>query len=239
MENHMDHAGRPLSSTGTHVFSSASLRRRRKKNLERRGRSFVTGKGALFSGLALLLILGVSLTVISRLIPGLPGNEKWSFQTGSGSIHAVSPTIANDIIYSGSNRYLYALDASGRQQWAFDMEGIIASSPAVANGIVYVGANDAFGHLYALDARSGRQKWQFQQVDGYIESSPVVVGGIVYIGSSSASSDGNFYALDALSGSKKWSFQTGGTIESVPVVANNVVYVSSSDAKLYAIQILS
>src|SRR5260370_19591594 len=83
-------------------------------------------KRILLSGLA-LLIIGVSLGIILPRV--FSSNEKWSFQTGSGSLNACSPTIANGSIYVGSNRYLYALDASGHQQWSFDMAGIISDSP--------------------------------------------------------------------------------------------------------------
>ena len=197
-------------------------------------------KRILLSGLA-LLIIGVSLGIILPRV--FSSNEKWSFQTGGGSLNACSPTVANGLIYVGSNRYLYALDASGRQQWSFDMAGIISDSPTVANGMVYVGANDAFGHLFALDERSGRQKWSFQVRDS-IASSPVVVSGLVYVGSRGASNNGNLYALNAVSGSQKWSFHTGSRIEgggisSSLAVANGIIYVRSDDGNLYALDALS
>ncbi len=107
-----------------------------------------------------------------------------------------------------------------------------STDEGVAIPRVYVGANDAFGHLFALDARSGRQQWHFRSQG--IGSSPVVVGGLVYIGSS----DG-LYALNAVSGIQQWSFHTGGRITSSLAVAKGIIYVRSDDGTLYALDALS
>jgi len=39
----------------------------------------------------------------------------------------------------------------------------VYSSPTVADGVVYIGSVD--NNLYALDARTGREKWRFYMVD--------------------------------------------------------------------------
>jgi outer membrane protein assembly factor BamB len=64
----------------------------------------------------------------------------------------------------------------------------IESSPAVANGVVYIGSNN--GYIYALNAASGIQLWNYS-TSNPVWSSPAVVNGVVYIGST----DGNVYAL--------------------------------------------
>ena len=46
------------------------------------------------------------------------------------------------------------------------------------------------GHLYALDALSGKQLWSFN-VPADVFSSPVVLNGVVYF----TSTDGSLYAL--------------------------------------------
>ena len=64
------------------------------------------------------------------------------------------------------DRYLYALDAqTGKIIWRFqtgDDTAIynqvgIASSAAVVNGVVFFGCRD--GRFYAVDAKTGTQKW--------------------------------------------------------------------------------
>jgi outer membrane protein assembly factor BamB len=54
--------------------------------------------------------------------------------------------------------------------------------------MVYFGSGD--GRLYALDARTGQEKWRFK-TDGGVNSSPAVAGGVVYFGST----DGYLYAV--------------------------------------------
>ena len=59
----------------------------------------------------------------------------------------------------------------------------------MANGIVYFGSIDSY--LYALDIKTGKEKWKFKTGD-WISSSPAVANGIVYFGSS----DGYLYAVE-------------------------------------------
>ncbi len=57
-----------------------------------------------------------------------------------------------------------------------------------SGGIVYFGSYDR--HLYAVDIKTGQEKWRFKTGAG-IPSSPAISGGIVYFGSS----DGHLYAV--------------------------------------------
>jgi outer membrane protein assembly factor BamB len=63
------------------------------------------------------------------------------------------------------------------------------SSPTVVGGVVYVGTHIGY-FVYAIDARTGGEKWRFA-TEGWVDSSPYVAGGIVYVGSN----DGYVYAL--------------------------------------------
>ena len=116
--------------------------------------------------------------------------------------------------------------------WTFktDVRSVgFGSSPAVAGGVVYVGSLDNW--LYALDARTGQEKWRFK-TDDDVFSSPAVAGGMVYVGSW----DNWLYALDAETGQEKWRFKTGGPVASSPAIAGGVVYFSSLDGYLYAVR---
>ena len=81
----------------------------------------------------------------------------------------------------------------------------VESSPAVVNGVVYVGSGD--GNVYALNAASGVQLWNYT-TGGEVDSSPAVVNGVVYVGSG----DGNVYALNATNGAKLWNYTTGSYV---------------------------
>jgi outer membrane protein assembly factor BamB len=79
---------------------------------------------------------------------------------------------------------------TGRQQWAYETEGQIASSPAVWEQSVYVGSTD--GKVYSLSTKRGDLQWRFD-TGGPVIASPIVVNEVVYIGSS----DKILYALPA------------------------------------------
>ena len=119
------------------------------------------------------------------------GVERWkcSIEDGAGS-----PAVAAGTVYvGGADRYLYAVDsASGGQRWKIKTSDWVYS-PAVSDGVVYVEEDDSSGdggHLFALGADSGVQRWKFG-ADGLGDSSPAVAGGQVYV----TSGEGYLYAV--------------------------------------------
>lgn len=123
-------------------------------------------------------------------------NELWRYKTGGAVVS--SPAVLNGVVYIGSDKNLYAIDAvTVKEQWRFPTGNIISSSPAVSNGVVYVGSRD--NYLYAFDAVTGKEKWRFA-TEGWVDTSPAVSNGVVYVGSD----DKNLYAIDAVSGKKNW-----------------------------------
>jgi len=115
---------------------------------------------------------------------------------------------------------------------------LILSSPAVGEGMVYFG--NQRGRVYALDSKTGEERWKFE-TGAPVRSSPAVVNGTVYFGCH----DKNIYALDAWSGEKKWAYPTGGLVRSSPAVWEKEEYhevysrwllVGSQDGFLYALE---
>ncbi len=115
---------------------------------------------------------------------------------------------------------------------------LILSTPAVAEGMVYFGNQK--GIFYALDSKTGEERWTFK-TGAPMRSSPAVVNGTVYFGCH----DKNIYALDAWTGEKKWAYQTGGLVRSSPAVWEKEDYhevysrwllVGSQDGFLYALE---
>ena len=72
-------------------------------------------------------------------------------------------------------------------KWKFKTEDV-DSSPAIADGVVYFGSLD--GNLYAVDIKTGQEKWKFK-TKYWVLSSPAIADGVVYFGSF----DGNLYAV--------------------------------------------
>ncbi len=119
----------------------------------------------------------------------------------------------------------------GQQLWRFKTGDWVHSSPAISGGAVYVGSDD--GHLYALDAGTGQEKWKFKTDDRRVRSRPAISDGVVYFGSD----DRHLHALDAGTGQEKWKFPTGtfGRIDSSAAISEGVMYVGSYDGHLYAL----
>ncbi len=128
--------------------------------------------------------------------------------------------------------YLDTPTTQGR--YSCNSEGLVTlelgihSSPTVVNGVVYFGSQDR--NIYAVDADTGTQLWEFR-TNSFVEASPAVVDGIVYCGSN----DGYFYALDAETGTELWNFCTGKANQSSPAVANGMVFFGSDNSKMYAL----
>ena len=115
------------------------------------------------------------------------GRQLWRVRT-RGPVPC-TPAVADNTVYVGSyDGKFYALDAAtGNVKWKFATEGerrfeakglhgmqpkmqtiadpfdIYLSSPVVAEGSVYFGSGD--GHLYALEAASGKLQWKFKTGD--------------------------------------------------------------------------
>jgi outer membrane protein assembly factor BamB len=133
----------------------------------------------------------------------------------------------------GRGGLVVAYDADdGRVLWQ-RTTGLNESSPLVLGGLVYVGDWD--GHVWALDARSGRTRWRFR-TGGQIKGSLAASGGRVYVGPY----DGHVYALDAKTGRLAWRASAQerlggrGTFYSTPAAAYGRVYIGNTDGKVYA-----
>ena len=81
----------------------------------------------------------------------------------------------------------------------------MCSSPAATEDVVIFGGRGR--RLYALDAKTGKERWTFMAKRG-IDSSPVIVGDRVYFGSD----DGYLYAANLATGDKIWEYEAGGLL---------------------------
>lgn len=169
-------------------------------------------------------------------------NVRWEFEIGEsidppdsrGMNHSFAlapPAIAHETVYiHSSDDYLYAVDANnGKLRWKFNTIGHasdISSAPAIAEGVVFFGTGyysdidsgyNPKGYFYALDAATGKLKWDYP-TEHCADSSPVVDNGIVYFGS-----DG-IYALDTQNGKLKWKYNTSGIIGSPLLISGDNLY---------------
>jgi outer membrane protein assembly factor BamB len=103
------------------------------------------------------------------------------------------------------------------------------SSPAVVDGVVYTGCRDA--NLYALDAKTGAEKWKVYHDGSWVISSPAVADGKIYYGTSDSAL---YNVVDAATGKSQVKEQGNSFMFSSPAVAGDVVVIGVSNGSLEA-----
>ena len=140
----------------------------------------------------------------------------WTFQTGQSDQVKATPILVNGIIYVTTPDNMWAVDArSGRQVWKYTYPKntgfhIGHRGAAMYKDTVYLTSPDA--HLVALDARSGKMKWNIEVADykkGYWSSNaPLVVRDHVIVGVSGDFDNlpGMLKSFDPVTGALQWTF---------------------------------
>ncbi|MEJ7653130.1 MAG: PQQ-binding-like beta-propeller repeat protein [Chloroflexia bacterium] len=118
--------------------------------------------------------------------------------------------------------------ATGAERWRFSPKRIATpangfwgghlTSPVVSGGKVYIGAGQ---EIYALDAKTGALRWQFNGPD-LVSSSVAVSEGRVFF-----SGEKNLHAIDASSGTPLWKAPVENEIYFAPIAADGVVYTTT------------
>jgi len=80
-------------------------------------------------------------------------------------------------------------------EWKFQTSGMVYSSPVISDGVVYIGSMDSI--FYALDVKSGREKWRFHS-ENTIQSSAATYKNLVFF-----ESGNSLFALTT-GGKLKW-----------------------------------
>lgn len=172
------------------------------------------------------------------------GQPQWKFETGK-PIKARPAAIGSSVFVHSDSGFAYKLDArTGKEQWRANID---AGSPAripvnepktrwdrygssfVSDGKhVYVGSRD--NHLYALDIRTGKQKWRTVTRD-MITATPALSGNSVIF----ASFDGVVRAVKASDGTEQWSYDARLPVSGDVLVAGERVLVGSRTYDLIAL----
>jgi len=154
------------------------------------------------------------------------GEKIWSVEISGAGYGA--PLVIDDIVYTVSERGVYALDRlSGKKVWEKNTgshRGFVGS-PAFSEGALYFGVGPTF---FALDAKTGQELWKIQSTTWFYGAA--LANDLVYVGND----DGYFYALNRKTGEEDWKSSLAGTGWSSPAVASGRVYVGNRDQHLYA-----
>ncbi|HET6372818.1 MAG TPA: PQQ-binding-like beta-propeller repeat protein, partial [Candidatus Polarisedimenticolia bacterium] len=95
---------------------------------------------------------------------------------------------------------------------------------------VYVGCRDA--HVYAVDAATGRKRWDYPTSKSWVIGTPAVRDATVYVGTSDSA---RFMAIDARTGRLKFNVDVKAYVFSSAALAGELAYVGNHNGKLYAI----
>jgi alcohol dehydrogenase (cytochrome c) len=124
-----------------------------------------------------------------------------------------------------------------RPAWIFQTEIVdsLETSPIVVNGIMYV--TTSFNHVYALDARTGKEIWHYKHAMGPVTTyccgpnnrGVAVSGDKVFMGTL----DAKLVALDAKTGKQLWETQIaepelGYSETMAPSVVDNMVLIGTN-----------
>jgi len=198
---------------------------------------------------------------VLQALDAATGATLW--QVKSDNLGHSTPAVADGLVFFASaGDQLLALDRrTGKTAWRFSMGSIwnllldpypskrLDGSPAVADGTVYFAVT--YGgkvaglwsrYLFAVDTRSGREKWRYLEEMPGTRSAPLAVAaGTVYFGGLVIS------ALDAERGTKRWEFTLGkyrvprtnyedhDSVTDSPALADGGLYVATFSGRVLAL----
>lgn len=140
------------------------------------------------------------------------GASRWRVAL-PGPVYA-SPAIAGDVVFIANVGAFFGFDAdSGKQRWRTPMPPSntpFAQSVAATDGRVFVqGCWDS--HVYALDARTGRQLWRQACQERTFAFSPAIGSPWIDRGSVYIVANGNgLFRFDLRTGEKMWEVASSG-----------------------------
>lgn len=144
------------------------------------------------------------------------GEQKWNDPATPAKVIEAMPNtkmMANDVVLGLSLE-------TGETLWKFEVAGhptgrSSSSTPAVAGGTVFAMLST---HLYAIDAKTGEEKWKHPLPTARaVASSPMVAEGKVFVQA------GSLWALDGETGEVVWESDTVRNNTSSPAIWKNFI----------------
>jgi outer membrane protein assembly factor BamB len=157
--------------------------------------------------------------------------EQFTFSTNYWFEANITLGPDNYLYVANDDFFLYKLSLDGKPIWGYRTGFLVWSVPSFGkDDTVYLAGFDHI--LYALDMKTGHEKWK-TNLGGSLVSSPAIgEDGTIYQGSFS----GKMSALDGITGKILWEVSTGGHIyASAAVSLDNMVYFGSTNGTFYAV----
>jgi eukaryotic-like serine/threonine-protein kinase len=168
-------------------------------------------------------------------IDAATGQQKWKYTPPKiprvGDAGIASLTAGGGFVYFADHQTsVYALNAeTGAGVWQFNTEEINPTI-ALADGAIYV---TTYRATFALDAKTGEQKWKTSHVEG-TTTTPAVAGDMLYFGN-----DLTVHALNTASGEEVWRYDVtdpGNYLSNIAVMDGTIYFIGSNESVLYALR---
>ena len=181
-----------------------------------------------------------TLTAIGGTICALDsknGQKKW--ETDSIGYMGYPPSFGVDgtfYITYGHRIFAHSI-VDGSEIWRSTQESYTGTPALAPDGTIFIGTGTKGGStkskIYALDSKTGEQKWFYQTKGNMVDADPVIgTDGTVYV----SSGDSFMYALDGKTGEKKWEFEANQwRSRSAAIGTDGTVYYGTDDYSVYAL----
>jgi len=158
------------------------------------------------------------------------GEKVWVAKTGGDTDS--SPVIWEDFVYTAAEEespkiFCFARE-DGKKVWEYKSRRGFWATPAIVDGTLYMPGD--FNRCYALDARTGEEKW-VTHIETKSWSSPAAVDGKLIFGDFR----GRLWCLDQKTGAEVWKKKLGGHLHSAPIVMNGRIYVGTAAGTFYCL----
>ena len=163
---------------------------------------------------------------------------KWTFKAGKPVVGGAA-IVGDRVFFGDGGGVIRAVSLTdGKELWKVTTESAVEAVPLVLDGVCYIGAAD--GRLYALDAATGKKKWEpFETGDKILASAswakdPASDKKWLLVGSY----DFSFYALDTSTGKQLWKVTTENFINSTPAItADGLALFGGCDALMHVVSL--
>jgi outer membrane protein assembly factor BamB len=147
------------------------------------------------------------------------------------------PAVVGDLViiatYGDQDR-LVALDRlDGTERWVIDLaprDLASLATPSSDGERVYVALQSGTTSLYAFDAGSGAELWEFRPAGGRVLTTATIVADDLYVGGYEefeAADTPFIYRLDVETGALEWKVRVDGFPYLAPVVTQGILFVST------------
>jgi outer membrane protein assembly factor BamB len=173
------------------------------------------------------------------------GELLWTYPFGPVADVAGGLAVTAGVVYvTTTNGEIFTLSAAAgtrqrRISGSFGKFG--AGAVAVVDGVLYAGGDNDNGAVFAVNAATGKTRWQRDLAASASPAYLTAGNGVVFAGllrnpQSAGLAAGGLYALNGVTGQTLWSVPVAGGVNLAPAVAGDAVYTGSENGVLDAWQ---